>query len=187
MEQPNNHEKPQECPGYYGTGRRETDKSRLPLVVLLLGVVLAANLITVALHIERNRSGEKAAAPGETETAPDVYPAFDSLRENADGESVSFGMELSALEEAERRYWDLPEGLIVRSVASESVAAKVGILQGDILLSVEGTEVKTVSDYFTAIDAVEDNTITIAVYRCGTHYVLDLIIPDDAQATHLAS
>lgn len=187
MEQPKNHEEPQEYPGYYGTGRRrETDKSRLPLIVSLLAVILAANLLTLAVHIaQKDREGEAPTQSTADVSAAETYPARKPLTASAENESSSFGMELSALDDAERRYWDLPEGVIVRSVASGSIAAKSGILPGDILLTVDETAVKDASDYFAVIEAAAPGEkLCITVYRCGTHYILELTIPVKEQALH---
>ena len=183
MEQPKNrenHEQPQERPCYYGTGRRrELDKSRLPLVVSLLAVVLAANLLTIALHMRQNQLDAVQTSQGETEgAASDVYPVRSPKQTSAEEESSSFGMELSALDDAERRYWDLPEGIIVRSIASGSSADTAGILSGDVLLLVGDTEVASIADYFAAIGNCKPGDILkLTIYRCGRQFVLPLQIP----------
>ena len=190
MEQPKNREESQERRGYYGTGRRrEVDKSRLPLVVSLLAVILAANLLTLVVHFrQENREQEKTAQTETDASEAEAYPAKAPLLSSAEDISTSFGMELTAQDEAERRYWDLPEGVIVRSVAADSLAAQTGILQGDILIAVDGSAVKNVSDYFAAIEAVKPgDTILLTVYRCGTHYVLQLTIPSEEQTVCLGS
>lgn len=180
MEQPKNHEEAQERPCYYGTGRRrELDKSRLPLVVSLLAVVLAANLITIALHVWQNPLGSEETAQGETEDAlSEVYPVRSPMQTSAEEENSSFGMELSALDDAERRYWDLPEGVIVRSITSGSSADIAGILSGDVLLFVGDTEVSSIADYFAAIrNCKPGDILKLTIYRCGRQFVLPLQIP----------
>lgn len=184
MEQPKKHEESQAHSCYYGTGRRrELDKSRLPLVVSLLAVILAANLLTLVVHYrQENREQEKSAQTETGASEAEAYPAKAPLTAGAENISTSFGMELCPLEEAERRYWELPEGVIVRSVAADSLAAQTGILQGDILIAVDGSAVKSTSDYFAAIEAVKPgDTLLLTVYRCGTHYVLQLTIPSGEQ------
>ena len=193
MEQPKHpedREKSQEQPCYYGTGRRrETDRSRLPLIVSLLAVILAANMLTIALHFEQSHLDEQETAKEDADASVvSAYPERNDSQMNVEGEITSFGMELSAMDEAERRYWELPEGLVVRSVASESVAARAGILQGDVLLCVGETAVRHASDYFAALKAARaGNTVTLTVYRCGTYYALELTIPAVAQDSQLAS
>ncbi len=183
MEQPKNREnreEAQERPCYYGTGRRrELDKSRLPLILSLLAVVLAANLLTIALHVRQNPLGSEETAQGETEDAlSDVYPFRSPMQTSGEDESSSFGMELSALEDAERRYWDLPEGIIVRSIASGSSADIAGILSGDLLLLVGDTEIASIADYFSAIrNCKPGDILQLTIYRCGRQFVLPLQIP----------
>ncbi|MGM9552780.1 MAG: PDZ domain-containing protein [Faecousia sp.] len=190
MEQPKNgenHEEAQERPCYYGTGRRrELDKSRLPLVLSLLAVVLAANLLTITLHVRQNYADAAQTSQDETENAAsDAYPVRSPKQTSGEDESSSFGMELSALDDAERRYWELPEGLIVQSVDADSIAAKAGILPGDILLAVDGATVKEPHDYFTAVEAAAPGEkLCLTVYRCGAYYVLELTIPVKEQTLH---
>ena len=183
MEQPQhreNHEEAQERPCYYGTGRRrELDKSRLPLVLSLLAVVLAANLLTIALHVRQNHLDAEQTSQDETEdAASDIYPVRSPKQTSGENESSSFGMELSALDDAERRYWDLPEGIIVRSITSGSSADTAGILSGDVLLLVGDTEVASIADYFTAIGNCKPGDILkLTIYRCGRQFVLPLQVP----------
>jgi membrane-associated protease RseP (regulator of RpoE activity) len=48
---------------------------------------------------------------------------------------------------------DSDRGLIVRSVLAGGVAAKAGILEGDVLLSVDGTPVNTLVELTAAVNA----------------------------------
>ena len=67
-----------------------------------------------------------------------------------------------------QRYYRLPAGLFIKEVASDSAAAKAGVLQGDILISLDNTRVYSQSDLdtllygYTAGDQVE-----IVIYRSG--------------------
>lgn len=168
---------PQEHGGYYGTGRRETDKSHLPLIVALLALILAVNLITVAVHTELRDRANTESAPSEEAAVsrPAAYPARDTFRKPADSGKTLFGLEVSELDEAERRYWELPEGVIVHSVTADSSAASAGILTGDILLTVGSMTVTDTESYLAATkDYRVGDTVQITIYRSGTCYELEL-------------
>ncbi len=170
---------PQEHGGYYGTGRRETDKSHLPLIVVLLSLILAANLVTVAVHAElRNRTNAESAPSEEsTVSRPAAYPARDTYRKPADSGKTLLGMEISELNEAERRYWELPEGVIVHSVTADGGAANAGVLPGDLLLTVCGKAVTDTESYLAAVtDCNAGDTVPITIFRRGTYYEIDLTL-----------
>lgn len=67
-----------------------------------------------------------------------------------------------------QRYYRLPAGLFIKEVAADSAAAKAGVSQGDILISLDDTRVYSQSDLdtllygYTAGDQVE-----IVIYRSG--------------------
>ena len=162
---------------YYGTGRRpETDKSHFPLIISLLVLMLAANLLTVAIHSYlREQDGAADKQDSEAETAASaVYP----MRGNAaaqTGQAV-LGMEVSELDESERRYWELPEGLIVRRVDAGGEAEAAGILVGDVILAVGDTAV-TDTESFTAALAryAAGQYVPVTLYRSGERCELQLL------------
>ena len=167
----------QEHGGYYGTGRRETNKSHLPLIVALLALILAANLITIAVHTELREKGNAEGTPSEESAVsrPAAYPARDASRKPSGSGKALFGMEVSDLDEAERRYWELPEGVIVHSVTADGSAEAAGILSGDILLTVGSKTVTDTESYFAAAkDYSAGDTVQITVYRSGACYVFEL-------------
>ena len=169
----NTDHRPQKNDGYYGTGRRpETEKSQLPLILSLLSLLLAANLITLAVHYDplgRNTSAKETGA-AET-TALGDYPLNHAVQPVTAARS-GFGMELSELGESEQRYWELPGDVIVRSVDSGSAAERAGILPGDVILAVEGETVTTSAEVFAAGDSGE--TVTLTLYRHGRRFDIEL-------------
>lgn len=169
----NTDRRPQQNDGYYGTGRRpETEKSQLPLIMSLLSLLLAANLITIAVHLDplgRN-SATKETSATET-TALGDYPLNHAVQPAAVARS-GFGMELSELDDAECRYWDLPGDVIVRSVDSGSAAERAGVLPGDVILAVEGETVTAPAEVFAAEESGQ--TVTLTLYRHGRRFDVQL-------------
>ncbi len=77
-------------------------------------------------------------------------------------------------------YYNLPEGILITDVTANSGAQKAGIKIGDVLVSLDGKEIKSMAD----LDAVKEahkpgNTVTAIVYRDGTRVVLKLTFGEE--------
>jgi S1-C subfamily serine protease len=92
-----------------------------------------------------------------------AIPADDALKQLvldlAKGESPSrphlgIGIAPSRVAKGLRRAVGLPEaeGLLVRGVEEDSLAAKAGLKEGDLIVEAGGNEVKSVDDLFDALD-----------------------------------
>lgn len=67
-----------------------------------------------------------------------------------------------------QRYYRLPAGLYVTDVAEGSSAADVGIVPGDILLSIDGTNIRTQNELDTALyNYAAGDQMDIVIYRSG--------------------
>lgn len=67
-----------------------------------------------------------------------------------------------------QRYYRLPAGLYVTAVAEDSSAADVGIVPGDILLSIDGTNIRTQNELDTALyHYAAGDQMDIVIYRSG--------------------
>lgn len=81
-------------------------------------------------------------------------------------------------DEAQARY-DLPAGVYVSEVSEGSDAYEKGLLAGDIILKVNGTDVASVAD----INVIKEtftigDTLTLTVYREGEVFDLDIVLVD---------
>ncbi len=67
-----------------------------------------------------------------------------------------------------QRYYRLPAGLYINEVTENSAAAKAGISQGDILISVDDTRVYSQSDLDTLLYRyTAGDQVTVVIYRSG--------------------
>lgn len=67
-----------------------------------------------------------------------------------------------------QRYYRLPAGLYVTAVAEGSSAADVGIVPGDILLSIDGTNIRSQNELDTALyNYAAGDQMDIVIYRSG--------------------
>lgn len=78
------------------------------------------------------------------------------------------------------RQYNLPVGIYIKQVTSGSGAEKAGIRSGDVLVSLDGTQVKTMSD----VDAVKKkhkagDTVSAVVVRNGNKINISLTFSED--------
>lgn len=75
------------------------------------------------------------------------------------------------------RYYDIPEGIMVRFIEPGSGADEAGIKLGDIIVGIEGTAVKTMDELNNIKDKhAAGDTVTITVYRDGSELDLELTL-----------
>jgi serine protease Do len=106
-----------------------------------------------------------------------AIPADDSLKQRvselAKGEAPSrphlgIGIAPSRVAKGLRRAVGLPEaeGLLVRGVEEDSLAANAGLKEGDLIVEAGGHEVKTVDDLFDALDRLgSEGSLELKVLR----------------------
>jgi S1-C subfamily serine protease len=106
-----------------------------------------------------------------------AIPADDALKQRvsdlAKGEAPSrphlgIGIAPSRVAKGLRRAVGLPEaeGLLVRGVEEDSLAAKAGLKEGDLIVEAGGNEVKSVDDLFDALDRLgAEGSLELKVLR----------------------
>jgi serine protease Do len=77
-------------------------------------------------------------------------------------------------------YYNLPEGILITDVTSNSGAQKAGIKAGDVLVGMDGKDIKTMAD----LDAVKEahkpgDTVTVIVSRNGSKVTLKLTFGEE--------
>jgi S1-C subfamily serine protease len=82
-------------------------------------------------------------------------------------------VEIAPISESDRKAHFVPSdvsGIIVRSVAEGSPAAKIGIKEGDVILSIDGNPVRTPEDVTNALKDVKwGDTRQIKYARYGKY------------------
>ena len=82
-----------------------------------------------------------------------------------------------------QRYYRLPAGLYISAVASGCNAAKAGITEGDILISVDGNKIYSQSDLDTLLYHYSaGDTVTIVIYRGGYTMQADIQLEEAGTA-----
>ncbi len=165
--------------GYYGTGRRPKQRrSFVPLVVVLAVTLLAVNGLNIAIRLRQ--SGAESSTPAQTvpkqeeNTAQTEQSAVHGAQ-NTD-KAEAFGIEVFMPAEEQRRYWELPEGVMIDSVAPDASAYLAGIRAGDVLLSINGCEVSDAESFaLAAQECSAGDTICLVLYRNGEEIEIEFI------------
>jgi len=90
------------------------------------------------------------------------------------------GVTVRALNDRLRGHMELDgdlEGLLVTEVGTRSLAAREGLRQGDIILSIDRREVSSLDDYREAMEEAGDNGVMLRVFRPAINQRLMLVIP----------
>jgi len=102
------------------------------------------------------------AMPPAPPRAP-LPPALDIFRLASRGR---LGITMETLDDQLAGYFGVKEGVLVKSVADDSVALKAGVKAGDVITSVNGRKIYEASDVTRAIDRMEStDEFTIEVLR----------------------
>ncbi len=103
----------------------------------------------------------------------------EDVREEAAEPESNLGMVVEALTPQLARELDLVEtsGVVVTQVESDSAAAEAGFRPGDLIIRMDETEIKTVSDYYNRIhSAKEGDIILFLIKRDGNTLFLTMKI-----------
>lgn len=92
----------------------------------------------------------------------------------------TLGLEGESLSSFDQYYYRLPAGLYITDVDRSSDAAAKGIEEGDILLSVNGTNVTTMDALNGAVYNLDvGDTVEVVIYRSGKQYRVSLTVTED--------
>lgn len=170
--------------GTYQTGRTQPPKRYGGLVAFLIGLVILLSGISTALSIMNLKLYWKLNT---VETTPQV--AFSQAEEEpqpteAVHEEVRdlqehLGISGTVIPDVYQRYYKLPKGIYVSRVADRSEAQEKGMVAGDIITELDGSEIRDglLLDIWAA-GKEEGDTVELTIYRAGTEVSLSLIWSD---------
>ena len=151
----------------YRTGRTEPEKKHNGIIAFLLILViflggLASMLGILNIHLFRLLDEQEGTAP------VSFAPNGEDTASQATDALIFAGMTIVEIPALYQTVHDLPAGLYISHVQDNSAAARAGILAGDVLETVAGTPV-------TSLTALQDLTpsargqVTVTVCREGQH------------------
>ena len=92
----------------------------------------------------------------------------------------TLGLEGESLSSFDQYYYRLPAGLYITDVDRTSDAAAKGIEEGDILISINGTNVTTMDALNGAVYNLDvGDTVEVVIYRSGKQYRVSLTVTED--------
>ena len=95
----------------------------------------------------------------------------------------SLGISCQAISSTVTQYYHLPTGVYVYSVMEGSAADRAGLVEGDIITAVDGTEVETITAFKTKLKEYSaGDTAVLSVYRSETAENLELTVVFDERS-----
>lgn len=156
----------------YQTGYTSPPKSRggvvafvLILVIFFCGVSTVLGILDVPLP-DPLRTIDQEVSP----------LAFSGVQSEASSDAVPFVLGFSGQEVPElwRLYQDLPQGIYITNVDTQSDAALKGVLPGDILTSVNGQSVTDADQLQAILEEQQNQSAQVILYRSGAQIELTL-------------
>ena len=86
----------------------------------------------------------------------------------------ALGISCSEITAQTARWYDVPEGLLLRGFYSNSTLPAAGVERGDIIVAIDGTETLSLVDLQNVIDTKKvGDTVTLTVFRSGHEGTFD--------------
>ncbi len=161
-------------------------KKRIWVLVLLTAAVVvgsAMHLLDIPhVDVEKLPGGVQITIGRVEQEAPEEPETDESLVLPAMAEETLFresviGLTVEPLPARVRKFYDLPEGLYVSTVAEGSDAARKGLRKGDVVTACNGQavvsteELRTIRDCHAAGDSVE-----LTVFRAGNYEKINVLL-----------
>ena len=158
---------------YYGTGSTQPPKDRGGLVAILLVLVILLGGTCSALGFINLRLLDQLARQEQPVGTLNVFdatqePSFPTpIGENTD--SVGFarmGMEGQTVPDFDRRFYGLPQGVLVTEVTEDAATHLAGIHAGDVIVKFAGQAIESQEDLQAALENCPAGTpLAVEFYR----------------------
>lgn len=173
---------------YYRTGSTRPPKQRGGLVAFLLVAILVLGGIASALGVLNVRLLKQLAQVQK----PDVLYVFeaDATPPTAQSQTLEgdclpqLGIWVQTVSEFDRRYYQLPLGVLVTEVDEETPAWNAGIRRGDVIYDLGDQEICTQEELTEALgDCVPGQQLQVRFYRALTQERLSVTVtlPDSQE------
>ena len=156
----------------YQTGYTNPPKNRGGILALVLILVIFFCGVSTVLGIFEVPLPDPLKAIDQ-----DVTPlSFSGVQSEASSEAVPFALGFSGQEVPELwcLYQDLPQGIYITNVDTQSDAALKGVLPGDILMCVNGQSVTDPQQLQAILEKQQDQSAQVILYRSGSEIELTL-------------
>ncbi len=157
-------------PNSYGTGRDPQRRGNhvIPVLLLLLSCITIHALTLLYLSSREHESNRKT-----DNLSLEEIPLGGDREGQILRDSCGLGLELSDVNELQKQYWELPDGVFVEQIETDSVAYMAGLRSGDLLLEIED---RTVSDPEACLELLEEfcreEDLELIYYRDGEEHTI---------------
>ena len=159
----------------FQTGSTKPPKSHRGLILFLLGLVIFLGGIATALGITNlqlfkalvNQQEDASNAVAFADTHDKAAPAGETV------EGLGFCGE--TVSEFWHNYHGLPRGVFIQSVEEGSDAERQGLLPGDVLLCINGTQITSLEELQIQLRSAGE-TVQLVVYRDDREISLQLSV-----------
>lgn len=93
-------------------------------------------------------------------------------------ESNWLGVQVSSLnDQLKQKYniYGIDKGVVVLQVSKDSLAARAGIIEGDVIMQINDFEIKNIDDFYSVLDKIKDNKkFRFIIYRRGAMILITI-------------
>lgn len=172
---------------YYRTGQTAPPRHQsglvailLVLVVFLSGMTSILSILNIKLFSRLQNQQLREPAMTLAKLQEDPAPAEDIAAPLQDS-GAGLGITVEAITAVYQRHFQLPEGLFVTSVAEGSDAQAQGLEEGDVLLSLNGTDLSSEAQLHTILAGCGlGDKVDAKIYRGSTDETMTLRLTVEA-------
>lgn len=168
----------------YETGSTRPPKQRGGLVAFLLVLVILLGGLCSTLGIINHRLLRQLAEGGADAETVDLFQASEPGTEPSGSAEVLGGDEVPQLgiqgqtvSDFDRRFYELPRGVLITEVAADRCADLAGIRAGDVIMSLAGRDVSNHQELADALDGcATGQKVKVELYRQETREALSVTV-----------
>ena len=167
--------------GTWQTGRIQPPKRYggliaflLVLVILLSGISTALSIMNIKLHRKLSDSqATTSMAFSRSAESAEAQPT-EAVHEEVRELQTHLGITGTVIPDVYLRYYQLPRGIYVSRIADRSEAQEKGMVEGDIITSINGQSVRDSLPEDWADGLKSGDKVALSLYRSGTQIDLEL-------------
>ena len=117
----------------------------------------------------------------------DAKPIIEQLIEVGHVLRPAVGLKLWEISEQNAAWYDVPQGLLIKDMATNSSCVGKDVQINDIIVGMNGEEVKTLNDFQNVIDKCKvGDTVTLTLFRLGGTETFDveIVLISDVEANY---
>lgn len=143
------------------------------------GALVNGDGVVIGINVAYIPPQAQAVAIGFAIPSPVVLDVVPQLIESGKAEHAYLGVVPTPVTEQLRNAFDLgvDEGALIRSVTEGTPAADAGLREGDVVVAIDGTPIRSVEDLYAAVrDHDPGDTVEVRIVRRGDRRTVELTL-----------